>query len=405
MKMMTHSKQWMYVLAVVLGCTWPAMAYDDEVKFDNVTEPTTSIVRLASTSSWNADPEATPTPPATPTPFTDDPVQTPTQPAAGNAAGTLDGANCGGDSCCCAPEYSWIASAEATFFWPQLNRHFLNSSADSGAGPVNYRSDSSLGSVDGSLLVAPRIALGIQGCKWGIVGRYWYASNWATGYTPNDPALHPAGVIAFDGFRAYTIDLEAQRRFYVGEWTMYGVFGGRYAMVDNDRSLVASSLDGVVSSTSSAFTSQQFGGAGITFRHWGIRPICCDSPLKYFFANRYSFLWGQGGAAAQTGATVTDGGSGFATSANGALASPDRGELFICELQLGLQWDAQLKCFPGRAFVRGALEFQHWGSTAGAHVSANSFATAGPGSASSSASAGDLNFNLVGFTLGTGITY
>jgi hypothetical protein len=174
--------------------------------------------------------------------------------------------------------------------------------------------------------------------------------------------------------------------------------------VDNDRLLHATSLSPDETALSNSFSSQQFAGTGVTFGFWAIRPICCDSPLKYFVANRYSFLWGNGSAASETNATAINGASGAAVSTNGAL-SGGVGDMFIGEVQLGLQWDAQLRCFPGRAFVRTALEYQYWDTNVGLNTGAVSVASAGPVSASATASAGDLLFDLIGFNLGVGIMY
>jgi hypothetical protein len=404
-------KPWVCALTLAMACVLRGQAYSEEPAAFESFESSNSIVRLAAGTAWNADPQTT-TSAKTATSAAQEPVASPepamTDPTATTPSNAASCSTCGlcEDDCCCPKEHSLIASAEATFFWPQLNRGFLTSSADSGAGNVDFISNAAQGSVEGGLLVAPRITLGVQGCCWGLVTRYWYASPWATGFVPGDPAIAPAGVVSFDNFRAYTFDIEAQRRFFLGEWMGYGFFGARYAQVDNDRGLGATSLGLEDSVQTSTFASQQFGGTGITFGLWGLRPICCDSPLKYFVANRYSFLWGNSSAASQTSASVMNDTDGFATSTNGALAGTNQGDLFIAEIQLGLQWDAQLRCFPGRAFVRTALEYQYWDANGGLNTSADSFASvAGGGSATASASAGDLLFSLIGFNLGAGITY
>ncbi|MGD9724693.1 MAG: hypothetical protein AB7O59_20655 [Pirellulales bacterium] len=417
---MNVRKQWYCAVALALCSGLTGIAQGNDASTSEPFNAGPSLVRLAGGTSWN---ETQPEPAEPPSPFAEEPVAKPESATesvvagpstctTGCASGCTTG--CGScqcvDECCCAPQCSLIASAEATFFWPQFNRGFLTNSVNNGTGQIDYRSDSRLGSVDGGLLVAPRITLGVQGCKWGLVGRYWYSSPWATAYTPPDITLETPGVILFDNFRAYTVDLELQRRFYTGCWTGYGLFGVRYASVDNDRTLNATSLrfvdpDSADILTSSSFASQQFSGAGITFGFWATRPICCDSPLKYFVANRYSFLWGNGSAASQTTASIVTVPDGFAAAANGAGAT-GQGDLFIAELQLGLQWEAQLKCFPGRAFVRSALEYQYWDSNVGLDTSANSFAAVDSGAnASVTASAGDLLFDLIGFNLGVGITY
>lgn len=387
---------------MALGCALPGQMYGADASADPSFESSSSFVRLVSSSSWNSQTEDEPSP------FTEEPIASP-EPETGVASGGMSGCQeqlecCEVEECCCPPPCSLIASAEATFFWPQFNRNFLTSSVDSGSGTVDFASNSSLGAVDGGLLVAPRVALGIQGCKWGLVTRYWYASPWATGFTSANPAAAPAGVILFDNFRAYTFDLEVQRRFCLGAWTGYGLLGARYAMVDNDRLLAATSIGAVDDVDTRSYASQQFGGTGLTFGFWGIRPVCCDSPLKYFVSNRYSVLWGNGISNTETRATVMNSNSGFATDTGGATAT-GVGDLFIAEVQFGLQWDAQLRCFPGRAFVRSALEFQYWDANAGVYTASNSFASSGTGSATADASAGDLLFRLIGFNLGAGIMF
>lgn len=405
-------KQWCCALTVALAGALSSQAIAQQTNFGSPVDATTSVVRLATaTASWNATSEAPPEPPLPEAPQPPAPEAT----APGNVVGDAKAstncttgcatgcATCGQTCCECAPEYSWIASAEATFLWPQFNRNFLTADVASTNGGGNFTSNAALSSVDGSLLVAPRLTLGVQGCCWGLVGRYWYASNWATGYTPSDPALAPAGIEPFDNFRAYTVDLELQRKLCVGAWNAYGFGGVRYAQVDNDRLLHATAGTFGETALANSFSSQQFAGTGLTFGFWAIRPICCDSPLKYFVANRYSFIWGNGSAAAETNATAIDT-SGASTSTNGALTGGN-GDLFIGEIQLGLQWDAQLRCFPGRAFVRTALEYQYWDTNVGLNTGVFSVASAGPVSASATSSAGDLLFDLIGFNLGVGIMY
>ena len=398
---MNRKTQWLCALIVALGCALPGQTYGDDASLVQSFESSSSL-RLVSPATWNEEPEAEPSP------FTEEPLASP-EPEDGLASDCTSSCDeqldCGCvGTCCCPPEYSLIASAEATFFWPQMNRNFLTTTVNSGAGESNFASNSALGSVEGGLLVAPRVTLGVQGCKWGLVTRYWYASPWASGFTSGDPSLAPAGVILFDDFRAYTLDLEVQRRGCIGNWTGYGLLGVRYAMVDNDRSLAAVSIGADDTVHTASYASQQFGGTGVTFGFWGIRPICCDSPLKYFVANRYSILWGNGDVATQTTATVMNANTGFGTSTDGALATA-QGDLFIAELQLGLQWDAQLQCFPGRAFVRTAMEFQYWDANVGIIANSNSVASTPTGSATAAASAGDLLFRLMGFNIGAGIMF
>jgi hypothetical protein len=328
----------------------------------------------------------------------------------GNCAGACS--SCGQlspDGCCpccghCFRTIALIAQAEATFFWPQFNRDFLTAQFSNPIASRNLISNSSLESTDGSLLVAPRLTFGFQGECWGLVGRYWNATNWASGITPTLPSDNGVGITNVDMFKAYTVDLEVQRRMCLGAWQSYGFFGVRHAGVNNDRLLNTASLGGLTAglgdTNTTATAMQQFNGTGLTFGLWGIRPICCGSPLSFFFANRYSYLFGRHSATAQTYAQASY--LGFST--DGATASAPS-DLFIAELQLGLQWNANLACLPGTAFARAAVEYQYWDTTGNIFATANSFATTGSAAAATSASAGDILFNMFGLTLGAGLMF
>jgi len=319
-----------------------------------------------------------------------------------------NGVCCNGGSYCCAPCYTVIASAEATFFWPQFSRGFLSTGVNNGVnGLQTTTTNTNLGSVAGNMLVAPRITLGVQGECWGIVGRYWNAQSWASGFTPAVANSGIPGVTSFDGFRAYTLDLEVQRRFCFCNWTAYGFGGIRYASIQNTRSLQIIDNSGANVFLASSYAMQQFSGTGITFGGMGTIPICpCDPccPWSLYVANRYSILWGNAGVTSQTNATMDT--TGFASSTNGAFTSK-AGSLFIAEIQAGLQWNAELRCLPGRrAFLRAGGEFQYWNTASNLGASAFSVAgnTAAQGTAANS-SVGNMLFSLVGFTVGTGIMY
>jgi hypothetical protein len=386
---MKTGKKWMCALAAALGCATPAAGLAEDI-FEGVAEQHSALVEKASANRWEA--------PAPPQPMPEAGAPVPIAPAAPCSIGD------GGCDSCCTPGFQWIGSVEATYFWPQFNRSFLRNTLTNDLGTQTIVSNSASGSTDGSFIAAPRVTAGLQGDRWGLVGRYWFASTWQSGFLPAIPGGASQGLIGFDGFRAYTVDLEVQRRFCCCNWDMYGFMGARYAAVNNDRVLTSTnSFNGPDLSTTS-YASQQFFGAGLTFGVYGMRPIWCDdSPVKLFFANRYSVLWGNGGAAAQTSATSIDTLNSL-TSTNGAAAKGP-GDLFIAELQLGLQWDACLRCLPGRVFVRSALEYQYWDTNRGGQASANSFVQGGGIAATSEASVGTMLFDLIGFNIGAGIMY
>lgn len=415
---MKTTRKWFYTLTAALGCAASSPVFGGEF-----TEPVfrPPLINQASAvqqvSAQQAIPQATapavpPAPQQVPTSRWDaqEPIQTPeqpSQPAAALAPGSCAAYSYGDP--CCGPSCQFIVGVEATFFFPQFSREFLNTSFTNGLGTVDIVDNAALGSAEGSLLVGPRVSLGVQGEVWGLVGRYWNSSNWGHNFTPAIPDSTQSGIQLFDTFKLYTVDLELQRRFCWRNWDMFGFGGFRYASVNNDRLLSVQNSFGTNGGTidevnTSAFSGQQFNGAGVTFGVFGLRPLFCDDgALKAYFSNRYSILWGNGLATVQTSASAENNAGGF-DSLDGALASGD-GDLFIAELGAGLQWEACLCCLPGRAFFRAGVEWQYWDANAGVSAASFSFANSTTNSSNSAAQAGDLLFDLVGFTIGAGLTY
>jgi hypothetical protein len=128
-------------------------------------------------------------------------------------------------------------------------------------------------------------------------------------------------------------------------------------------------------------------------------------------------LWGPTETAAETGVmatlTSTDPDAvAAAGSVNGASTAVDD-NLFIGEIQLGLEWDYALRCMPANAFCRVAVEYQRWSGGMG-YSEANSFAGTGidDGSGVVQASLGDAlaiadapELDLVGLAVSTGLTW
>ena len=66
-----------------------------------------------------------------------------------------------------------------------------------------------------------------------------------------------------------------------------------------------------------------------------------------------------------------------------------------------------MNCLPANAFVRVAFEYQYWGVANGGSASAYSYAgpsTDAVGFASATAN-GTTHVNMVGFNIGTGLTW
>lgn len=383
---MKTSKKWLSALAAALACAFGMPAFGDETNNDSfqgqpVFRPAL-VQQQVPTSRWDAQ----------------EPVETPQQDIVPLAP----------DSCVCAEPCDFglrlFAGVESTFFWPQLNRSFLQTGFENGLGTATIINNSSVGSANGSLLVGPRLTLGVQGECWGLVARYWGGSTWGSGFVPALPDASQSGIMLFDTFRAYTLDLEVQRRFCWRNWDVFGFFGVRYASVDNDRNLWIQNSFGTDLVEASAFAGQQFNGAGLTFGIFGLRPLFCDGgALKAYFTNRYSILWGNGVAAVQTSAMAANT-IAFAQSTDGAIAVGD-GSMFMAEIGCGLQWESCLKCLPGRVFFRSGLDWQYWDTNARVAAGAFSFADVVTADSAALSEAADMAFKLVGITIGAGITY
>jgi hypothetical protein len=405
---MKTSKKWLGVLAAVFGCAAPALGGD--LLQTPLGQSQATSAPVGQTQVYTAPVGQTPlVQPTGATSRWDEPAAPATISAP--ATQSLAPAACGQVPCencdeCCGPRFQFIASVEGTFFWPQFSRNFLTNTLTNSLGTETSVSNTVNGGVEGRLLAAPRITAGIQGECWGLVGRYWYANVGNSAFAPSIPGDDLYGITGFETFRAYTVDLEAQRRFCWCNWDMYGFGGVRYASLNDDRFLATTNSFGGPSLTAVSFAGQQFNGTGLTWGFMGTRPIWCDdSPWKLFFANRYSTLWGNGAVAAQTKAIASNT-SGTATSLDGAAAGAN-GDLFIAEVQLGLQWECCCSCLPGRAFVRTAIEYQYWDTNYQASAQAFSAAALVPGgeAASAFAAADNMRFSLVGLTIGAGLMY
>ena len=404
---MKTTQKWFCSLIAAIGCAAGSSALGGEF-----TEPVFRPPLIQQVSAQQTVPAATGAAPAVdpaaapqqvPTSRWDvqEPIQTPENSL------TIAGpnGNCAACTTCYDPCCQFIVGIEATMFWPQISRSFLNTGFTNDLGTVDIVNNAALGSVEGGFLVGPRITLGVQGERYGLVGRYWNSGTSANAFIPALPDAIQSGVILFDTFNIYTFDLEIQRRFCWRNWDMFGFFGARYASVNNDRSLWVQNTFGDEQVQPSAFAGQQFNGAGVTFGVFGLRPLFCDDgALKAYFNNRYSILWGNGVATTQTTAQVLDSGGNFFAATDGALASGD-GDMFIVELGAGLQWEACLSCLPGQAFFRVGMEWQYWDANSGIFASAGSQAVTADASSFGLTEASDLLFDLVGITIGAGLTY
>ena len=202
-------------------------------------------------------------------------------------------------------------------------------------------------------MAGPRLTVGIQGCKWGLLGRYWNGSTSGSGFTPALPGSPFNGLVAFDVFRAYTIDMEVQRRFVGCKWQWYAFTGVRYATLNNDRTLnISNSFGGDCVTAHPASPASNSTVPALLLACGALGRSTNVLLRSLFYANRYSFLGGNGGVSTQTSAGAGGGGVS-STTTNGASAR-GRGDMLIGAVRSwGIQWNAKLQCLPGPPFPYG----------------------------------------------------
>ena len=317
---------------------------------------------------------------------------------------------------CCPPQPSlfWVAGVEATFLNPDINSDGVSWAVED---VLESREEVHISDDIDSMYLSPRIWIGVQGCAWGANLRYWHLNASESQF---DPSIGNAGT--WDGFdcgqpnvgffsmsrlEAYTIDLELTRRFCLHDCAMQGSIGIRHADIQYAESITGTAVASDVNLFGYAEANRFTRGTGVVLGLYGRKPLFPCSCVHWYYNVRWSALWGPTRTAVETGATVlaTNANAG---SVNGAYTCVDD-NLFIGEVQLGLEWNYALQCVPANAFFRAGVEYQRWtggmgysesGSFAGVEVN-NTFEQIG----STFASAAAPELDLVGITLGTGLTW
>jgi hypothetical protein len=305
-----------------------------------------------------------------------------------------------GDNCC--PQF--FTGVEATLFW--ANVHGMH--ADAAVENTNTGNTEELSNGEGfdRFTFSPRIWAGVQDGCWAVLGRFWYLSDSYGGLDPIFPA--PGQTVGtYDAVRlkAYTADFEVRRSFCCGLSKVDFFLGARYASFEAGQGLDVTRLTSPTDiGYSNAFTDFSFNGLGITTGFFGRTPIGCDTCISLIWGLRGSVLWGDAYRAAQTTDTAYDGGVSTATGFNSA-ESDQCATAFIVEATIGAQWDHELRCLPMSAFFRIAGEYQYWNLGGSGSVSVATEALNDPSIAKSSASIGNVDMNLVGFTVGAGFNW
>ena len=294
----------------------------------------------------------------------------------------------------------FIVNAEAVWLAPLNNQRVAEVGIVDGAG--NTLSYYSADAAQQGLSISPRITLGLQGECWGVQTRYWRMQDTASINAISN--ADATGFVANSSFQAETVDLEVTRLLCRGNNQLQFSAGVRYAQLEQSAGLSAfETLNGGYYS-SVALASHAFHGTGLTAALSGVRPVGSGC-FNLFYSFRTSLLWdAAGGNEVQTRATFR---GPFANSeAFNAATAQDAATLFIGEVQAGGQWNIPLKCSPANAFVRLAFEYQYWDTTQTGEAQAFSYADGlhGPWGVAVAQSS-DAHVNLVGFNIGTGLTW
>jgi len=338
--------------------------------------------------------------------------------APGAYNGSVYGDACCGDACCPPRrQLFWVSGIEATFLSPDLNNDGATFEIEDVAETRDDWFTSQTDDVD-SLYVSPRVWIGIQGCNWGANLRYWHLQASEGGYDPTiselgtwDAGWPDAGYFTSSRLEAYTIDLELTRRFCIHDHWMQASVGVRHAEIWNAESItgLADTTDGIFEGFAHADRNTR--GTGVVFGLYGRKPVFPCSCVHWFYNLRWSAMWGPTETNSETYASVLvvdPMATATAGSVNGALTRVDD-NLFIGEVQLGLEWDYALQCVPANAFCRFAVEYQRWYGGMG-RSEASSFAGVSVNSAfttlaTTTAGAAAPDLDLFGFTLATGLTW
>jgi hypothetical protein len=306
------------------------------------------------------------------------------------------------ESCC---GRHLIVGAEAVWLAPVTNQRVATYdiiNRDTNATIYHFGSDAA----NDGLVATPRITLGFQSdcCCWGAQVRYWRMDepNTAGGFDRD----FGTGGLAQRNFLGETLDLELTRLLCVCDMPMQFTIGARYAQLQQSAGVTANQIINGELYSGSVLSDTGFSGAGFTTSLSGLRPVGCGN-FNLFYSFRASLLWDSHASNnVQTWADFQSPINGWAKAYDGAFAGGDS-NLFIGEIQLGGQWDFALKCIPANAFLRLAFEYQYWGTMNTGDARAFSFAGSVPGPLVGVAAgrSGDAFVNLVGFSIGTGITW
>lgn len=277
-----------------------------------------------------------------------------------------------------------------------------------------------------------RTWIGFAKCGWGIRAGYWHFGNDAVQVDPTVPVNKEPTAEGVYHLSANVVDIELIQRFQFCRRQINTSFGARYANLRRNATAIGyGDVGNGVSLLGLAMGANEIEGTGFTASIgsrtplfcWlgrpcdtcglGLDSCCCPRGKLFGFCNfRGSILWADSTASVLTDATAITKGiaAAAANSRDAAFATKDHNEdIAIFDIQIGAEYVQPLRCLPASLFVRAAFEYQHW-ETGNVFAQSNSFAflQGTPpfgGRVDASANAHDGNLDLIGFTVGGGLTF
>jgi hypothetical protein len=294
--------------------------------------------------------------------------------------------------CCgCGCDRHWVVDVEALWLAPIGNQSVAMFETNTSAVVADT-------TIQEEMTFSPRISFGWQGDCWGFQVQYFQLHQ-------NDPAGlgngngNGAGDVEGAAFRAEKLDLLATRLFCYRQTQLQWNGGVCYGQFDQTATLMGLAPGGSDYFTSWSRAKLEFHGVGLTSGLTALRPIGSKN-LNFFCKVQTSLLWSNQDFD-DSEVRVTYGGT---TAASDATAQANT-DLFIGEVEAGLQWMAPLKCVPADAFFRVAFDYQYW--TTGGIQPVDTFIGISSGGHTGIASAIVRNgsTNLVGLGIAAGITW
>jgi hypothetical protein len=274
--------------------------------------------------------------------------------------------------------------------------------------------DSYSGSSNPSLGTGVRGWIGMQNCGRGFRISYTHFGNENIKPIPSVPVNGQPSFLETYYLNSSSLDVELIHAFQFCTHEYAASLGARYASMERNGTTVGYGTVGDVNLLGVAMGANKIEGAGFTGMLGARKPIGCNRGWYAFWRYRGSLLW-----ADSTVSVLTEGnavikapiGAAAANSQDRASASKDQDEnVFISEVQLGVQYCKPLCCSPARFFFRAAVEYQLW-RTGDIFAESNSFASlAGDpplfgGQVDATSNGHDGGLDMFGVVIGAGITF